>query len=264
MSAVQQRAVDVDVLAILSGLTIEGSLVKIAQQLDRKMYTRVNDVLEAIGGKWNRKAKAHVFDSTDPAERLDEVIVTGRLTRPDDHGFFPTPSALADRLAERVMVTDRDVVLEPSAGHGALVDAILRRAPGAHVLCVELLPDNLRVLHQKYDANERVRILEGDLFSHDAQKIDWDWEPTCAVMNPPFARQQDIAHIEHVWNAWQPRRLVSVASAGVLFRQDRRTSSFRERVYDAGGIFEPLPEGSFRASGTDVNTCFVYMGRGAS
>lgn len=32
-------------------------------QLDRKTYLKVNKVLECLNGKWNRKLKAHIFDS---------------------------------------------------------------------------------------------------------------------------------------------------------------------------------------------------------
>ena len=31
-------------------------------QLDRKTYSAVNKCLEAIGGKWSRKEKGHIFE----------------------------------------------------------------------------------------------------------------------------------------------------------------------------------------------------------
>ena len=39
----------------------------------------MNKVLEALGGKWNRKAGGHVFDHY-PADEIDEVILTGEYT----------------------------------------------------------------------------------------------------------------------------------------------------------------------------------------
>jgi len=47
-----------DVLAVLSRAEMSGNALKIAEQLDRNMYQRTNKVLEAAGGKWNRKAQA--------------------------------------------------------------------------------------------------------------------------------------------------------------------------------------------------------------
>ena len=54
--------IDDDVLAVLSRSTVVGSSLVIPDQLDRKLYVKTNKVLEAAGGKWNRKARAHVFD----------------------------------------------------------------------------------------------------------------------------------------------------------------------------------------------------------
>jgi len=47
-------------------------------------------------------------------------------------------------------------------------------------------------------------------------------------------------------------------SAGVLFRENRKTVEFRELVNEYGR-FERLPEDSFKESGTGVNTCVVVM-----
>ena len=55
------------VLTVLSTVEIEGNNVLITAQLDRKLYLAVNKVLDRIGGKWNKKAKSHVFDA-DPTD----------------------------------------------------------------------------------------------------------------------------------------------------------------------------------------------------
>ena len=64
-------------LAVLEGVRIVGREVRITDgQLDRKLYVEVNAALEALGGAWNRKAKAHIFDQ-DPSDALDQVLVDG-------------------------------------------------------------------------------------------------------------------------------------------------------------------------------------------
>jgi hypothetical protein len=50
-------------------------------------------------------------------------------------------------------------------------------------------------------------------------------------------------------------------SAGVEFREDKKTTDFRARVKRLGGSFVDLPDGSFRESGTMVNTCACIIGR---
>ena len=66
----------------------------------RKLYTEVNAALEALGGTWNRKARAHVFEQ-DPADALDRVLVDGGFhdVKRDLDQFF-TPPELAKRVVE--------------------------------------------------------------------------------------------------------------------------------------------------------------------
>ena len=118
-----------------SGLNLSGRNAVIARQLDRKLYTEVNAALEALGGTWNRKARAHVFEQ-DPADALDRVLVDGGFhdVKRDLDQFF-TPPELAKRVVEMADVRGK-WVLEPSAGAGAL--ALWRRCgkalPESHAL----------------------------------------------------------------------------------------------------------------------------------
>jgi 16S rRNA G1207 methylase RsmC len=83
------------------------------------------------------------------------------------------------------------------------------------------------------------------------------------VMNPPFAGQDDIRHVMHAFSFLKPNgRLVAIMSAGVLFRANKLTTAFRDLVADNSGAIEPLPDGSFRSSGTAVNTCIVTLTAG--
>lgn len=50
-----------------------GTRVFLPDNLDRKLYERVNAALESVGGKWNKKAKAHLF-SADPSQFLGITI----------------------------------------------------------------------------------------------------------------------------------------------------------------------------------------------
>ena len=48
-------------------------------QLDRALYVKVNKALEAMGGKWNRKAGGHIF-SEDPRPQVEGLLETNSLT----------------------------------------------------------------------------------------------------------------------------------------------------------------------------------------
>ena len=100
-----------DVLRVLSTCEIEDNNVQItAGQLDRKLYLAVNKVLDRIGGKWNRKAKAHVFDQ-DPTDRLNNVIESGVLDPEVKTGYFPTPAVIVDNMIELAYISRKHLIL---------------------------------------------------------------------------------------------------------------------------------------------------------
>jgi len=68
-------------------------------QLDRKTYLNVNKVLECLGGKWNRKLKAHVFESFSISEAIDDVLLTGKvIDKKKEFQFFETPPNIVSQL----------------------------------------------------------------------------------------------------------------------------------------------------------------------
>jgi 16S rRNA G1207 methylase RsmC len=143
--------------------------------------------------------------------------------------------------------------LEPSAGLGAIVNAIHGFTQrGEDVTCVEI--DEHRV------ARLRERFAGHPVYHADFLTLAPALQFGRVVMNPPFAKQADIDHVLHAHRWLKPGgRLVSVMSAGVLFRENRKTVDFREFVAAHRGRFVDLPEGAFRESGTDVRTCYVVM-----
>lgn len=86
--------VGADLIDILDRCAFDGPFLKLPEQLDRKVYLAVAKVIEAAGGKWSRKAAAHVFDG-DAHAAIEPVILTGDVTHArDEFDFFPTPPAL--------------------------------------------------------------------------------------------------------------------------------------------------------------------------
>ena len=106
-----------NVLNVLGECRADGNLLYLPSvQLDRKTYTEVNKVLENMGGKWNRKAKAHVFaEDDDVAEMLENVLLTQEVKDlKREYQFFPTPRAFAERMCEMAEIDIASEVLEPS------------------------------------------------------------------------------------------------------------------------------------------------------
>ena len=118
--------VDNEVMALLSASrTEENKLFITGGQLDKSLYQRLDKTLKAAGGKWNTKAKAHLF-AGDAADAIENILMTGEVTVPQDFGFFPTPPNVAKQAADLAMIGDGMMVLEPSAGRGEIGRASCR------------------------------------------------------------------------------------------------------------------------------------------
>jgi len=235
-----------DIENVLRRLKIEGNTVKITEQLDRKLYEGVNAVLVRLGGKWNKSAKAHIFPS-DPTERINTVLTSGKLEPKIKTGYFPTPPEIARRMVEMLVLKPGDKVLEPSAGQGGLLDQLPK---GTQVIIGEILPENIQILKQK-----------GYIVNFDNFLGVEIGGVTKVIMNPPFENQQDIEHVTHALRMLQPGgTLVSVMSPGIKFRDNKKTTEFIEML-DRDYYHEiiDLPEGSFKESGTGINAVLLKV-----
>lgn len=244
-----------DVMQVLDQAEMSGNNLSIAHlgQLDRKLYTDVDKVLKAIGGKWNRSAKAHVFDG--PADDvIQPILETGEYSRTkQDLGQFDTPEPIVNLVIHLARIEPRMLVLEPSVGTGNLAAAA--EALGAQVGAFEIDAKRLHAAKDRLSLDMGIR--HSDFLSFKPEPI-FDR----VVMNPPFAKQADIDHVIHAMMWLKPGgRLVSVMSGGTIFRSNRKAVEFRAWVDSLGGTIEVLPSGSFDQSGTGVHTCVLVLSR---
>jgi type I restriction-modification system DNA methylase subunit len=237
------------VLNILDSSALDGQALRLPGQLDRKVYLEVAQVIEAAGGKWNRKAGAHLFE-VPAQDAIDQIIATGGVTTRQELQQFFTPPALANRMVEVADIQPKHYVLEPSAGRGALVGAACHIADKANICAIEI---DESLWSMWAGAFGETRYAD---FLSIAPKPRFDR----IIANPPFSQQSDIHHVRHMISFLKPGgRLVAIMSAGTLFRENRLAVDFRAEIAALDGRFEPLPEGSFRESGTMVNTCLLVV-----
>lgn len=251
------KVLDQNVLEVLSGLQVEGQYVRIGFQLDRKMYTRVNEVLETLGGKWHRQGNGHLFPSeVDVQERIDEVLTTGSFEIPSSLDYFATPEATARLVVAQAELAAGMEVLEPSAGSGALIVVMLSQVPRLTVHAIEIESTRMMLLRKRFGSAVHVR--HGDFMRMPPPPL-----VDRVVMNPPFTKVFGADCIDHVIHAAaQLKRdgvLISVLPASVSFRQDTRHRYFRDWYKSYKGRLTDLPAGSFKASGTNVNTVLLKL-----
>lgn len=243
------------VLEVLDRAETDGPRLVLTGTLDRKLYLDTAKVLEAAGGKWSKRERAHLFDG-DAADAIEPVILTGEIASArQQFGYFPTPAPIVQQLLELARIEPGMRVLEPSAGRGAIAVAVARA--GGLVDCVEIQEQHADAITEAHHPD--ITVLVADFLATSPQPV-YD----LVVMNPPFARQADIAHVKHAWEALKPGGLlVAVMSAGVTFRQTQAAVTFRARLEVLGGELHPLPEGAFQESGTGVNTVIAVIPKAA-
>lgn len=164
-------------------------------------------------------------------------------------GFFPTPESVIDTMLHYAEIRPGHRVLEPSAGKGDLLIRANAEADGmSHVRQPSLAVEVNRTLAKLI------------AFKIPGQDLRWQDFLTCngelglfdrVVMNPPFEKGQDVAHVLHAFRHLKDGgRLVAVMSGGVTFRSGRKYDEFRQFVDREVGEFVELPSGAF--SGSDA------------
>jgi phospholipid N-methyltransferase len=171
--------------------------------------------------------------------------------------LFPTPPALAARMVELAGIEPGDRVLEPSAGTGnilrAIVDAEVSRkagGPAPHVVAIEI---------NQALADALPKHLASDVVCDDFLKVMSE-HPVCpdtengfdrVIMNPPFGQAQDIAHIKHALIFLRPGGCL----VGICANGPRQQAELRPLAT----TWEELPEGTFSDQGTNVRTVLLTI-----
>lgn len=242
---------------ILARCTITGKALHLPKQLPRADYLRVNKVIEALGGKWDRKTGSHIFDR-DPLAVIEAAQRGQYSDEKKDLQQFDTPPMLATRMVDLADLRPGYQVLEPSAGIGMLVDVIAFR--GADVTAIEISQERCRKLMGLPKRDGRISIYCADFTTwanlpvYPKGRTGFD----AVIMNPPFAKAQDAVHIMTAWRLVRPGgRLVALASPTVRFNTQHIYQSFRKWLKRIEAETEDLPGGTFAESGTTVGAVLI-------
>lgn len=179
------------------------------EQLERKTYDEIADILERLEGKWNRSSQAFIFQY-DAAEIIEHVFASGEKPRRNPHQLHPTPRVqVLDMIesSERLKLNltfgvdgwDPDTpaeqrnirVLEPSIGRCGIANVVKERYPHVNITGCEIDEVNVRLAREAGYA-----VIEGDFLQmpvpeSEEEKFD------AIVMNPPFQNRGFIQHIKH-------------------------------------------------------------------
>jgi hypothetical protein len=244
---------------ILTGLKSKADVeaVLTRSHLDEKRAKRLNITdqasLDAVRAECERYIRPPTEEELQAKRRqeLERELIGTKIP-----GFFPTPKKVAEQIVGKADIQEGERVLEPSAGKGDIADSI--RARGHEPDVLEINTTLSALLEEK-----GYSVKQGD-FLEETGKYDK------IIMNPPFEKSQDIAHVQHAYDLLNPGgRLVAIMSEGSFFRNDKKATAFRQWLEEVGGESEQLPEGAFtgaeafRQTGVNARVVTIDKPRGA-
>lgn len=228
-----------EIRGIINRCRFDGNKVYLPEgQLDRKLYVKINALLEECGGSWNRKEKAHVFPS-DPREKLGVLVSQEKLI--DSQKAFQkyyTPQWLVEKLVTLADVKGK-TVLEPSCGDGRVIRECLKQG-AVDVTGIDVEPENC----------DGLTVIKDDFL-----KIQPDSLVDVVAGNPPFAKLGYLKHTLHAYNFLKPGgKLVFILPNSI-----HSNKKFQDFVVDKRWEFDEVEAGAFSDEGTEIATNIVTI-----
>lgn len=240
-----ETVTDEDVIETFKSFSHDGCLAYPPQdRMSPETWSKVRTIMRNNGGRWIT-GKGYFKLDRPAGPVLEAMISTGKIVNDKkERQAFYTPDAIANQVAELADVSDR-MVLEPSAGDGALADA-LNGAGADEVVCFEIDKACCTRLRAK-----GYEVRRGDFLAMSPADMDYER----IVMNPPFAKDAYIAHIDHAMKFLAPGgRLVAIIPG------DRVSSKLSDVLPpNATWTCYPLPKSAFKESGTNIQTSILVI-----
>ncbi len=164
--------------------------------------------------------------------------------------LFPTPPPLADEMIERADIRAGMLILEPQAGTGRLLDALIRQNFTGAIVAVEHSLSLVDQLRRRYEDGPGITygIVGGDFLKYTPEQLGTFDR---IVSNPPFGKGADVDHINHARRFLRPGGiLVALCANG-----QKQQAAFRDVAHE----YLELPDGSFASEGTGVRVALVVF-----
>lgn len=211
-------------------------------------YPEVRKALLNAGAKYKRNT--FVF-SSDAQPFIDRLCGGESVNIKKEFQFFPTPEDISDWMVELAELNEEDMILEPSAGQGAIVKSIHKHIDNL-VFGFELMPENQNILREI----EGFELIGSDFLK---EKVGYF---TKIIANPPFSKNQDIDHIRKMYDCLATGGVVvTVASKHWQLSSNRKETEFRDWLENLEATIYPIESGRFKESGTMVSSCIIVINK---
>lgn len=213
-------------------------------------YADVRKAFLNAGAEYKRNT--FIFPN-DAQPYIDRLMGGESVNIKKEFQFFPTPLELAEEMAAFILdgFPRGGSILEPSAGQGALIEAMQddRRLIGT-VTAIELMDVNCSVLTKK-----GIGHIQGDFLTYN-----FTGQFDRVIANPPFSKNQDIDHIYKMYQVLKKGgRIVTIASKHWQHSTGKKETAFKAWLNEIGAVVDDIEAGVFKESGTNIATCMIII-----
>lgn len=214
-------------------------------------YDQVRRALLNAGAMYKRNT--FIFPN-DAQPYIDRLMGGESVNIKKEFQFFATPDKLADELVRLAEISVGHDVLEPSAGQGAIIEAVHR----VDAICVdycEIMDVNCEVLAKKVVDGMNANCVGYDFLKFNVP-VKWDR----IVANPPFSKNQDIDHIRQMYHYLKAGgRIVTIASKHWQQSKNRKETEFKNWLKEVNAEIQEIPRGAFEESGTMISSVIIII-----
>lgn len=109
--------------------------------------------------------------------------------------FYTNSEPIVTYMVRQLDLSNHQHILEPCAGEGVFIDAVLKKQPNVNVECYDINPEACRILREKYHSKKNIKVIESDplfdcnldLVANMGQGFDR------IIANPPYGAWQDYS-----------------------------------------------------------------------
>lgn len=238
----------------LSKCKISGNVVFLPPIQGEKLedYAGVKKALINAGAKYQRST--FVFPN-DAQPYIDRITGGESVNIKKGFQFFPTPQKIATMMALHLDFEAYHTILEPSAGQGALIEALYEiRCPELEIHYCELMDINRDIVAKK---QLKTKFMGDDFLKHP---ISFKYDRIIA--NPPFTKNQDIEHIRKMYDHLNDGGvLVTLSSKSWQLGSSKKQQEFKDWLDTTNYYIETIDAGEFKSSGTMIETLMIVINK---
>lgn len=234
---------------VIKQIEVEGRTIfhmAVRPPMSDEEYDDIKYRIERMGGHWRERFGGFIF-TENPLSSLRNPNTWEPIIRSEydewkiSRQFYPTPAPLAEMVCSLAEIQSDSLVLEPSAGHGALLEPI-KECSG--IITVEIDKANADILRNKGYKTYNMSFEEA---VKELPMVDR------VVMNPPFSGQRDIKHIMAAYKLLKPGGiLVGIMAENDLYWKTALTHAFNAFLQRTGAEVHEVPMRSFLDTSVDV------------